>query len=189
MGFGDRLKILRGNLNQDEFSSKVGFHKNTIGRWERGEQSPNVADVNRILATFPNINPTWLLTGEGEMKRGAVTWDFGMIGAGPPPVVQEQSPFIQDVNFADRQYQGEASGAGFEVDDKTAELIDRMLNEKSDKYGELTGGKAIILMTIVYRIYSRKFYSNADFRIESLDRVIDGLFRLALPTKGIDSDK
>lgn len=70
MTFGQRLKLIRGNLKQEEFATKCGLHKNTVGRWERDEQTPNIDDTNHILATFPHINPAWLLTGEGEMKRG-----------------------------------------------------------------------------------------------------------------------
>lgn len=70
MGFGERLKKVRGGIKQDEFAIKCGFHKNTIGKWERDEQCPKVDDLNRILTVFPDINPTWLLTGEGNMQRG-----------------------------------------------------------------------------------------------------------------------
>jgi transcriptional regulator with XRE-family HTH domain len=69
MEFGERLKLIRGSSRQDDFATKVGFHKNTIGRWERGEQTPNVDDLNKILAVFPDINPTWLLTGKGWMRQ------------------------------------------------------------------------------------------------------------------------
>lgn len=61
--------MVRGNLTRDEFSVKIHVHKNTIGRWERGEQTPNVDDLNRILQVYPDINPVWLLIGEGEMKK------------------------------------------------------------------------------------------------------------------------
>lgn len=69
VNFGERLKMVRGNLTRDEFSVKIHVHKNTIGRWERGEQTPNVDDLNQVLQAYPDINPAWLLTGEGEMKR------------------------------------------------------------------------------------------------------------------------
>ena len=68
MNFGDRLKMVRNNLKREDFSQKIQIHPNTVGRWERNEQTPNVDDLNKILEVYPNINPTWLLTGEGEMK-------------------------------------------------------------------------------------------------------------------------
>ena len=68
MGIGERIKLIRGHERQDAFSVKVGVHLNTVGRWERGQRSPDVDDLNKILAAFPEINPTWLLTGVGEMR-------------------------------------------------------------------------------------------------------------------------
>lgn len=70
MSVGERIKLIRGSVRQDAFSVKVGVHLNTVGRWERDQSTPDAADLNKILAAYPDINPTWLLTGEGEMRRG-----------------------------------------------------------------------------------------------------------------------
>lgn len=72
MDIKDRLKLIRGNQRQDEFATRIGVHKNTVGRWERGEQEPNYGDMNRILHALPDINPAWLLAEEGPVKRGTV---------------------------------------------------------------------------------------------------------------------
>lgn len=69
MGVGDRIKMIRGALRQDTFAEMVGVHLNTVGRWERGQRTPDIDDLNKILAAFPQISPTWFLTGEGEMER------------------------------------------------------------------------------------------------------------------------
>lgn len=69
MNLPDRIKSIRQGLKQDEFAIKLGVNKNTVGRWERAEQVPNVEDLTLILKVYPDINPAWLLTGEGEMKR------------------------------------------------------------------------------------------------------------------------
>jgi len=239
MTFGERLKAIRGDLNQESFAIKCGFHKNTIGRWERNEQCPNVDDLNRILATFPDINPTWLLTGGGRMKIEATSewWSEKIKEMRGNLTISE---FVRKARFADHERgvatiqaiedgkmdadfmtmlvfaeelginpnwmfgydasmkreiseriaqvsadQPKPSANYIDVEEGTAELIDRLLNEKSAEYGELTGGKAIILMTTLYRIYSRNFYKNADFRRETLERTVDALFRLAVPSNAI----
>jgi len=63
---GSRIKAIRGKLRQDAFANKIGMHINTVGRWERGQRTPDVNDLNRILQACPDISPAWLLTGEGE---------------------------------------------------------------------------------------------------------------------------
>lgn len=74
MDISERLKTVRGFIRQEDFAATVGVRKNTVGRWERGEQIPDVDEVNKILVEFPYINPIWLLTGEGEMRRGGATY-------------------------------------------------------------------------------------------------------------------
>jgi len=65
----ERIKIIRGFLKQEEFASKLGVSKVTVGRWERGERVPDAQDLYKITVVFPEFNPTWILTGEGEMKK------------------------------------------------------------------------------------------------------------------------
>ena len=67
---GERIKLIRGDFQQEDFARQVGVHKNTVGRWERGERKPDTDDLSSILTTFPDISPAWLLVGEGEMRRG-----------------------------------------------------------------------------------------------------------------------
>lgn len=109
MKFGDRLKLVRGNLKQDEFAEKTGCHKSTIGRWERGEQFPDIDDANKILKAFPDISPAWLLADEGAMLRGAVVEEhvaytperhvelqvYALAGAGHPNSLLDTEPVAQ----------------------------------------------------------------------------------------------
>ena len=69
MRIGERIRILRGELLQGEFAEKLGFHKNTIGRWERGESVPDADNLAKILDVYPWVDPAWLVCGGGEMKK------------------------------------------------------------------------------------------------------------------------
>lgn len=53
-------------LTQSELAKLTGVHLQTLSRYERGELIPS-ADFITKLSKLLNINPTWLLTGEGEM--------------------------------------------------------------------------------------------------------------------------
>ena len=66
MNTSERLKIVRGELTQAEFSSKLGLHKNTLGRYERGESSPDSEVCAKVCSVF-GVSPTWLLLGIGEI--------------------------------------------------------------------------------------------------------------------------
>jgi len=83
MNIGDRLKALRGGLSQDEFSQRIGFHKNTIGNYERGERTPDV-DFLRAVCEKLDISSEWLLWGKGSMHRGEATPAAAPATAQPP---------------------------------------------------------------------------------------------------------
>lgn len=60
---GSRLAQLRGTEPQADFAKKIGVHKNTWARWERGERA---LDIGALLALRAmGINTDWVLSGEG----------------------------------------------------------------------------------------------------------------------------
>lgn len=85
----ERIKVVRGFFSQEEFAGKVGVHKNTAARWERGERCPDAQDLFKITIAFPEFAPEWLLTGEGSMRRGEGT---ERETAGPLAVVGQEPP-------------------------------------------------------------------------------------------------
>lgn len=129
MDFGERLKTVRGDDKQEAFAKRLGVHKNTIGRWERGDQSPGVEDLNKILELNPNINPTWLLTGEGQKERQEVapTWWFNDgENLGDKPVEQAYSKSasaVQDDYLYLPLYNVRASAGGGTIVD-TEQVLD-----------------------------------------------------------------
>lgn len=67
-GIGERIRKVRGSLSRDEFAKRLDSHRNTIMRYEKGEREPDAIFLLRICTEF-NINPEWLLFGEGPMYR------------------------------------------------------------------------------------------------------------------------
>lgn len=62
-----RLRLLRGEMPQAEFAARVGIHKSSWGRYERGVGEPTASDLARMCAVCA-VSPLWLLCGEGEMR-------------------------------------------------------------------------------------------------------------------------
>lgn len=69
MGIGKRLKKLRESLghSQKEFSDLMGVSLQVYQRYEYEKQVPGADKVARLLDNLKDVNPTWLLTGEGPM--------------------------------------------------------------------------------------------------------------------------
>jgi transcriptional regulator with XRE-family HTH domain len=53
---------------QEEFGKLFGVYKGTVANYEKGTRKPDAEYLNKILQYFPDINPSWLLTGQGQMK-------------------------------------------------------------------------------------------------------------------------
>lgn len=62
----DRLKIIRGTMTQNEFADSIGVHKNSLGRYERGDSEPDLRVAITICTKF-GISPEWLMFGTGPM--------------------------------------------------------------------------------------------------------------------------
>jgi repressor LexA len=65
---GDRIRAARDNkeMDQSTLADKAGVVTRTLQRWEKGEQVPDGVSITKI-ARATGVQPTWLLTGEGEM--------------------------------------------------------------------------------------------------------------------------
>lgn len=67
MDIAERIKIIRGDIPQEEFAKLMGIHKSSIGRYERGDSVPDMDFASKICSCF-GISTSWLLFGTGEMK-------------------------------------------------------------------------------------------------------------------------
>ena len=66
--FGKRLKIIRNELKISQIEMAKALNISIKGYWnyENDEREPKLEILKRIVEKF-NINPHWLLTGDGEI--------------------------------------------------------------------------------------------------------------------------
>lgn len=64
----DRIKKIRKELDltQQEFADRLGIKRNSVAKYETGENSPSAASISLICREF-NVNEHWLRDGTGEM--------------------------------------------------------------------------------------------------------------------------
>ena len=64
----DRIKKIRKELDltQQEFADKIGIKRNSVAKYETGENVPSAASISLICREF-DVNEEWLRTGIGEM--------------------------------------------------------------------------------------------------------------------------
>lgn len=56
----ERLRELRGNVSQAEFSKKYGVSQVAYGRWELGKREPGIDEILKICET-ERVSSDWLL--------------------------------------------------------------------------------------------------------------------------------
>lgn len=66
---GERISDIISHFckSKADFARNMGESPQTISNWVSRGAGKNV--LNKILSKFPDVNATWLLTGEGEMIR------------------------------------------------------------------------------------------------------------------------
>jgi transcriptional regulator with XRE-family HTH domain len=64
---GKRIKEVRGSDSQAEFAAKLKVGQSTIARYERGSRAPDAKFILLLKENY-QINPNWLITGEGSKK-------------------------------------------------------------------------------------------------------------------------
>lgn len=68
---GSRLSkfIESTNMSVRSFEKRVGLSNGLIGNVIKKGASIGTDKLERILETFPDLNPEWLVTGQGEMLK------------------------------------------------------------------------------------------------------------------------
>lgn len=77
-------------LNDNEVTTQCGLGIGVIGKAKKGRNDIGKKSIDRILANYPELNRTWLLTGEGNMIVGDVNGN-NAIGNANSVVVNESS--------------------------------------------------------------------------------------------------
>lgn len=57
------------NITNVEFAAKVGVSPATLSHITSGRSKPTLAILRGIINAYPDLNPEWVLMGEGDVKR------------------------------------------------------------------------------------------------------------------------
>ena len=62
----DRIKMVRGKNTQADFAKMMKIPLSTLGRYERGENKPDLTFLESLSAKF-GVSLDWLVLGKGEV--------------------------------------------------------------------------------------------------------------------------
>jgi transcriptional regulator with XRE-family HTH domain len=60
------------HLSPSDFAEEIGVQRSSISHLISGRNKPSLEFIQKILARFPEINPEWILNGNGEMITGMI---------------------------------------------------------------------------------------------------------------------
>ncbi len=87
----ERIKEIRKAYFNDsnlDFASFMGEKPSTTSGWVSGKRGIGKSVIDKITDKLPQINPTWLLTGEGDMEIGK-----------SPSSIQSNAHAVEDLNY------------------------------------------------------------------------------------------
>ncbi|MGC8825354.1 MAG: helix-turn-helix domain-containing protein [Bacteroidales bacterium] len=77
------------NISRYKFAQETGISEVNLLNIYKGKNKPSLDLIEKILHKYEVLNPTWLITGEGEMLRMPLSQQHGQP---PPKAVQKEEP-------------------------------------------------------------------------------------------------
>ncbi len=117
-------------INTKDFLKKTGVKKGFI---DKSHQNSGATDIylSKILEGYPEINPTWLLTGKGSMLLNNKKENI----AGEPATVYKASPLVQEKEppqVSSLQYEIESLKERIKDKEEIVSLYKERLKEKEE---------------------------------------------------------
>jgi transcriptional regulator with XRE-family HTH domain len=69
----DRLLQLleKEKISSAEFADRIGVQRSNVSHILNGRNNPGFSFIQKVLETFPGVNPRWLINGEGSFSDSA----------------------------------------------------------------------------------------------------------------------
>ncbi len=64
--------LTKENISPAEFADKIGVQRSSVSHVLNGRNYPSASFIQKMLMVYPQLNPRWLLLGDGEMTMTTV---------------------------------------------------------------------------------------------------------------------
>jgi len=107
----ERLKLFLAmeGLSPSQFADKLGVQRSGVSHLLSGRNKPSFEFISKMLATYPRLNPDWLIMGTGkayrDMPGAAAASATGSDGASDTGFPQAVTPPDSDEGIPEAQLQ------------------------------------------------------------------------------------
>lgn len=136
------------------FEAEIGMSNNSFRKSLRNNGSIGTDKLENILKHFPDINPQWLLTGEGAMLRSAGSDNFAQAAKAesqPEPVatVDYKEKYIMRLEEVVDVLHAQVGEQQMQVNDQRMQVNDQRLQVSDQRViiNEFLGGRLVYQAT------------------------------------------
>lgn len=93
----DRIQLIikAHNESPSTFADKVGIKRSNLSHVLSGRNNPSLDFLSKVINTYPNVNASWLITG--ETREGDFKEESQEHSKGPEVVSSNDSTFTNNI--------------------------------------------------------------------------------------------
>ena len=128
--------IEKKGLTATKFAAMIGVNASTISHILAGRNKPGFDIINNIAKTFPDLNLTWLITGNGSMDNFPVQEEKDPVITEPTlfemePIEKQNTSVIPDKNIKSEETKNPITSVHFDfIINKDKDFIMVTLNDQ-----------------------------------------------------------
>jgi transcriptional regulator with XRE-family HTH domain len=96
--------LVKENISPAEFADKIGVQRSSVSHVLNGRNYPGASFIQKMLSSYRNLNPRWLLLGEGDMLDSPVSnkREPSLFADNQTPNIPEKRNSVQMVEGKDK---------------------------------------------------------------------------------------
>jgi len=105
--------LISENISSAEFADKIGVQRSSVSHVLNGRNYPGASFIQKMLMSYPNLNPRWLLLGKGAMleSQDAVKEEPSLFSYPlPDDIIAERRPIQKDERIEIKDIPANESG-------------------------------------------------------------------------------
>ncbi len=92
--------LISEKISPSEFADKIGVQRSSMSHILNGRNFPSASFLQKMLQTFPLLNPRWLMIGDGEMNDETKELEH-ILAKAPMNLISNESQIIENELIAE----------------------------------------------------------------------------------------